>query len=89
MQMKQQPEYQPSLKPDLERLRTEAISKLREAVVTIHRYTEAAHKAAPFRTEGLDQDEIDRILERELFPLYVGPPGEVCDSCGGSGRKQK
>lgn len=92
MPMQMDPQYQPGRQPqpELDQVRKAAIAKLEEAVALIDLYKKVqARQPIRFEIGPPHQDDIDEFIERHLFPLYVGPPGEVCDSCGGSGRKNR
>ena len=83
MVMQQQPQRERQLAP----MREAAIARLREGMLLVTKYREELRKV---EIPGLpvEQDEIDTFIEKEIFPFFVGPPGRVCEECGGSGRKK-
>lgn len=90
MTMQQQPERQrrsSQQQPQLDSLREAAISRLQEGMQLVVKYREELRN---LEVPGVPQqrDEIDKFIEKEIFPFYVGPPGRICDECGGSGRKK-
>jgi hypothetical protein len=76
--------------PDLSRLQKQAIDALRQAITAIERYQTAQRRQGfrqPGGVGGFEPDPVHSVVEEEVLPLFLGAPGEVCDSCGGSGRK--
>jgi hypothetical protein len=83
------PAPQPSQEPDLVKLQRLAVDAVREAASAIENYKSQKNKfggGSEWKTRSLD-DELQKIADEKLLPLFLGAPGEVCDSCGGSGRK--
>ena len=86
MQYEYKPAPQPSQEPELAKFQRLAIDAVREAASAIEKYRSQRKSASELHSRLLDH-ELQKIADQELLPLFLGPPGEVCDSCGGSGRK--
>jgi len=79
--------HQSSPQPDLSVLKSNALIKLTEAAETIRLYRQAKESRFPYGV--VDNDDFDSLVQFEIYrPYFLGAPGEVCDTCGGSGRKK-
>ena len=89
---RQQQQQKPSPSDsELAAQREQVINSLRAAISCIEQYkllwSADPYRAlySPFENDG---NGIRPVVEDELLPLFLGAPGEVCDACGGSGRKK-
>jgi hypothetical protein len=87
MELEPQYDRQLVMSPELRRQREKALQAIGDAVVALRSYRDAHEKKSPSGSGWKEDDELKRIFEDELLPTFLGAPGEVCETCGGSGRK--
>lgn len=82
---RQSPNPQRQSNRELQRI---ALEKIDEALKAVHQYREATNLDYKMLLE--DGDELLKARASKLLreSLFVGAAGEVCDECGGSGRKR-
>lgn len=79
-QQEMKPSYGSAQTPSLDKLRSNMNDKLLEASVAIQAYRKAS---SPTLVKTVTENEINDAIQ-----FFLGAPGELCDSCNGSGRKK-
>lgn len=72
--------------PELEKLKMQALSDLHNAYISIKNYR-MAKESRGLQIPLISDDFDEQVHEQVRSPFFLGPPGEVCSKCGGSGRK--
>lgn len=87
MPIQEEPEQ--TFSPDPSHLRGAAVRDMQRGLERLHEYHSKRRRAGGAGGNTNADFEADAMgILREGLKYFLGPAGEICDACGGSGRKR-